>query len=61
MVDLWRKLQEEKCPEGDIKAYLTKLQTIWEKLITMGVDPKESKLSDNEITVVHWGENLWWL
>ena len=24
-------------------------------------DTKESKLSDNEITVVHWGENLWWL
>jgi len=39
-VDMQRKLQNEKCPEGgDVKAYLMKLQTIQEGLITMDTDP----------------------
>ena len=39
-VDMQRKLQDEKCPEeGDVKAYLMKLQTIQEGLITMDTDP----------------------
>jgi len=39
-VDMRRKLQDEKCPEGgDVKAHLMKLQTIREGLIAMGADP----------------------
>jgi len=39
IVDMQRKLQDEKCPEGeDVKAHLMKLQTIQEGLIVMGAD-----------------------
>jgi len=41
-VDMRRKLQDEKCPEGgDVKAHLMKLQTIREGLITMGADLRD--------------------
>jgi len=41
-VDIWRKLQDEKYPEGeDVKAHLMKLQTIQEGLIAMGADPRD--------------------
>ncbi len=39
-VDLHWKLQEEHCPEnGDVKAHLTKLQSLCEDLTAMGADP----------------------
>jgi len=38
-VYMQRKMQDEKCPEGDVKAHLTKLQTIREELIAMGTNP----------------------
>lgn len=44
IVDLWRKLQDKKCSEGeDVKAHLTKLQTIQEGLIAMEPDPNNEK------------------
>jgi hypothetical protein len=40
VVDLRRKMQEERCPEGgDVKACLQKLQMFHEDLIAMGADP----------------------
>src|SRR6201996_9759795 len=43
-VDLRRKLQDERCAEGgDVKAHLTKLQTIREDLTAMGADPGEKE------------------
>ncbi|KAF7355815.1 CCHC-type domain-containing protein [Mycena venus] len=43
-VDLRRKLQDERCADGgDVKAHLTKLQTIREDLIAMGADPGDKE------------------
>jgi hypothetical protein len=49
VVDLRRKLQEERCPEnGDVRTHLQKLQTIREDLISMGADPGD----DNFIAIL---------
>ncbi len=48
-VDLRRKLQDERCVEGgDVKAHLTKLQSLREDLTAMGADPGD----DNFVTIV---------
>jgi hypothetical protein len=48
-VDLRRKLQDERCTEGgDVKAHLTKLQSIREDLIAMGANPGDN----NFVTIV---------
>ena len=40
-VDMQRKLQDEKCPEGgNVKAHLMKLQTIQEGLIVIGANSR---------------------